>query len=259
MIMRNKKLIIIFSVLCALAVLIVLSSVLFSVQHVSAYCYNADDAELERQVLENNGIKRGKSIFSLNKEKVVKQVESAVANIKVVNVEKKFPNRVFINYVKLFEYFEFTQDDENYYISNAGDIVRVGGENNDKYIRLYTKGKSVSPSQGTAFKTDSDFDNAVFPIIVSAVEQIGTRGVVVELFEYIDFRKNFIYLKTRTGVMFELQSADNATEKLRLAVSVYAGFTETANERTKSGTLILTGDKTARADYTPDDRYNNGI
>ena len=257
--MRNKKLIVIFSVLCALAVLIVLSSVLFSVQHVSAYCYNADDAALEQQVLDNNGIKRGKSIFTLNKKNVADKVESSVANIKVVNVEKKFPNRVFINYVKLFEYFEFSQNDEKYYISNSGDIVRIGEQGADKYIRLYTKGKAVSPSQGEAFKTDSDFDNAVLPILLSAIERLGNRGVVVEFFDYVDFRKNFIYFKTRTGITFELQSTDNALEKLRLAVSVYASFTETANERIKSGTLILTGDKEPRADYTTDDRYMNGV
>ena len=261
MTMRNKKLIVIFSVLCALAVLIVASSVLFSVQHVSAYCYNADDAELERQVLENNGIKRGKSIFSLNKSKVIEKVESSVANIRVINIEKKFPNRVFINYVKLFEYFEFSQNGEFYYVSNSGDIVRVGktAEDNGEYIKLYIKGNAISPSLGAKFETENDFVNTALPILLSAIERIDARDVVVKLFEFADFSKNFVYLKTRTGVMFELQSCDNALEKLRLGVSVYRDMTSAADERTKSGTIILTGDEKPRAQYSKDNRYENGV
>ena len=257
MIMRNKKLIVIFSVLCALAVVIVLSSVLFSVQHVYASCYNAEDEGLEQQILDGCGIRRGKSIFMLKKSAVVKSVEKNVDNIKVVNVEKKFPNRVYINYVKLFEYFEYEQDGQTYYISNDGKIIGSEAESEEKYIKLFIKGKAVSPKAGEAFVSDNDFDNNVFSIVSSAVQRLGTRGVIIELFEWIDFNKNFIYFKTRTGVTFELQSADNALEKLRLGVSVYSQYTKDGSEKIHSGTIILvSGD---RADYSAKDRYSEGV
>ena len=256
MIMRNKKLIIIFSVLCALAVVIVLSSVLFSVQHVSAYCYNADDSALEQQVLDGGAIKRGGSIFLLKESAVKERVENSVENVRVVNIEKKFPNRVYINYVKLFEYFEYEQGGQTYLISNGGKIIKVSEESGSEHIKLYIKGKAISPEAGKAFVSDNDFDNTVFSVITSAIERLGSRSVITELFEWIDFRKNFIYLKTRTGVVFELQSVDGALEKLRLGVSIYADYTEKADPSVMSGTLILAGDK---AYYSEKDRYRDGV
>ena len=68
--MRNKKLIILFSVLLALTLLVVFNSVLFSVQHVNAYCANVEKSEQATNVLKNHGIRHGSSIFFVNKKKV---------------------------------------------------------------------------------------------------------------------------------------------------------------------------------------------
>ena len=114
--MRNKKLIILFSVLLGITLLVVFNSVLFSVQHVNAYCYNQEQSVYQEQVLKAHKIKRGKSIFLVNKKKVIDNVHSAVPQVRVVNVEKKFPNRIWINYVEETEYLQVSQGTKTYYL-----------------------------------------------------------------------------------------------------------------------------------------------
>ena len=52
--MRNKKLIVLFSILAFVTLLVVLSSVIFSVQTVYASCYNDDDEQLDAIVASRN-------------------------------------------------------------------------------------------------------------------------------------------------------------------------------------------------------------
>ena len=90
--MRNKKLIVLFSILAFLTLLVVLSSVIFSVQNVYASCYNAEDEAFDEIVASNeiNGITKGKSIFLLNESKAIEKIESNLSDVKVVN-RKKIP------------------------------------------------------------------------------------------------------------------------------------------------------------------------
>lgn len=66
--MRNRKLIVLFSILAFLTLLVVLSSVIFSVQDVYASCYNDENEAYDSAIAsqEVNGISKGKSIFLLN-------------------------------------------------------------------------------------------------------------------------------------------------------------------------------------------------
>ena len=104
--MRNKKLIILLCILFVVTLLVVLSSVLFTVQDVYGYCYNDDDETFDIEIakFETNGLSRGKSIFFVNEEEVISAVESKYPDVNVINVERKFPNIIYINYVKIFPY-----------------------------------------------------------------------------------------------------------------------------------------------------------
>lgn len=257
--MRNKKLIILFCILTLVTLLIVLGSVVFSVKGVYASCYNADDEALDKQVasMKINGIEEGKSIFLLDEDEIIKSIESKVSGVKVINVERKFPNQVYVNYVKVYPYFVIERDDKAIYATNEGKVISTSNVATSYPDQIKYIGKTgLGDSVGDTLYQSGDDGKKVFTIVTSAIEKIAKYPVAMEMFELVDTtdvdEMGKTYFVTRTGVVFELQGGrDNLLKKLRLAVSVYA------SDETKyksEGTIIINASG-SRADYTKENRY----
>ena len=124
--MKSKKTLVLFLILCFLTILIVVGSVLFSVKTVVGYCYNADDSALNVQVVDSaqTKLKKGTNIFLVREKDMIEEVESQIPNIKVINVERRFPSDVYINYIKIYEYFVVKSGSDYLYVSNESKIRR---------------------------------------------------------------------------------------------------------------------------------------
>ncbi len=257
--MRNKRLIILISILSFITVLIVFSSVLFSVQGVYASCYNTDDAEFDLRVAATDvsGIKKGKSIFLLKEKDVIRSVESELNDVRVINVERKFPNRVYINYVKIYSYFAVESENDVAYVSNDGKILSVG-EKQSAYAdhMRYVGGSVTALDEGAAVFADGSEELSVFDTIIAALERVGKHSTIIQTIEEINteytLKTGLTYFKTRTGTCFELQGGkSNMLDKLRLALSVYSSDETTYMN---GGTIIINSSAT-RANHTADNRY----
>lgn len=229
--MRNKKLIALFIILGSLTVLAILSSVIFSIQKITGYCYNDDDTQLISMIedTENNGIKKGKSIFFLNEGNVIKKIEENpdFANVKVINIERKFPNRVYINFIKIYPFIAYEYDGTIYFASNDLVILdtKPAGTAYEGYIRLVA---DIQPSGTEKGKRLFDVDSDVYLIVngvITSIQRLDYNDAI-SMIEFIDMRatyKGFTYVKMRTGVYFKIYSGlSNLFEKVRLAMSVYA-------------------------------------
>ncbi len=266
--MRNKKLIALFIVLCSLAVLVLINSVLFSVQHVNAYCFNGDDAALEQEVLSVNGVKKGRSIFFLNENEVIRNVEQGVKdkNVRVINIEKKFPNIIYINYVEVEEYLKIESGGKIYYLSNSAVVMRIqdAAEPQSALIRLEMKGNVLNENAGEELKSSDENDIIRLKALLSSLERIMYRGTALGLIESISLcgenvsTKGYMYVHMASGVYWEFQNTVNLLEKFKLAYGLYQDYPDTAPELLK-GTLIMTGATKAEAKYSPYNRYKNGV
>lgn len=265
--MRNKKLIVTLIVVCSVALLAVLSSVIFSVQNVTAYCLNAEDDEaLAREVIAGSGIKKGKSIFSLNKDKVTEAVNSNVDNVKVINIEKKFPNTVSINYVKVIPYLRIEKSGKYYFCGNDGKILFISDEKEptsqealDKgyngHIIELRLGKPIGDVDVRDKFADADSDELIITVeLMSALERLGIYGEAVEIIDFIDLSKSqYIFVGMKEGVVFELQGANNLTEKFRAAYSFYSSADQ---ERRSKGTFIVPDGDGRNGQYSPENKYS---
>ncbi len=260
--MRNKKLIILLSILSFVTILVVLGSVLFSVQQITAYCYNDDDVAVEMAVAntDNNGIKRGRSIFLLNENEIIANVESKVNNIKVVNIERKFPNAVYINYVKIFDYIAYEFDGKVYYASSELKVLSEGEvkDNYSGYIELICKSEQTAVKGGYLFADGSKARNILLSVM-DAVTQLGMHSTMTDLFEFVDIDKYLgggsVFIKTRTGVYIEIQGNElGMKEKLHYAMSVY--YAQDKN-RQQQGTITVyrKSDGSTAATYTDKCKY----
>ncbi len=228
--MRNKKLIVLFSILSFVTLLVVLSSVCFSVQKVYAYCYNDYDETLNGRIesKEVNGISRGGSIFMLNEKKITAKIENELSEVKVINIERKFPNQVYINYVKILPYIVLDTESDALLVSNECEVLRhiEKQEHYLDYIKLLTDTNPESDKNGDKlFKEDSG-DYMLVSGILDTIERMDLHSTVVEMFEFIDTRlfktDNLVYIKTRIGTYIELMgNGTNIDKQVQLAVSLY--------------------------------------
>ena len=109
--MKKRQMIILFSILAFIMLLVALNSLVFSIREVRADCFNSNDSALIGRVTEASGIKLYKNIITLNKTKAVRNIDGEMGSeVKVVNIERKFPNKVWIHFVKLVPILAFETD-----------------------------------------------------------------------------------------------------------------------------------------------------
>lgn len=230
--MRNKRLIILFCILFAVTTLIVLSSAVFSVRFVYGYCYNADDQQLCDEVasLDVNEIKTGKSIFLLSEKKITEIIESKLPQVEVINVERKFPDRVYINFRKLFPYYAITAGEQTLLAGYDGKILSVT-DNPDSYVKFTSLSSPEETSVGKkAYEADSTEGKFIsrFSSTIDRLDILSNTSLQkkMELFESIDISRlttsSEFTIKMRTGTeMVFWGTLDDLTAEVRLALSTY--------------------------------------
>ncbi len=260
--MRNRKLIIMFSVLAALVLLVVLTGVVFSVQHIDAYCYNADDPELEAQVQASTGVKKGRSIFVIDEDAVAKSVEEKTDyKVAVINIERKFPNRISVNYVKVMPYAYVSDGEEYYEFGNNLRIISVSSEEPQNRIKVFMSGDAGGET-GAQVAEGEQADTLTQ--LLNGFVRLGYSGTVVsaggeqtaemcDMVELIDMRfESSIYIKMRAGCVLQLIGKTDIFSKLQLALTAYAN----RDDWKTGGTIIVSGGASSR---TEEDRYQTAL
>lgn len=230
--MRNKRLIILFCILFAVTTLIVLSSAVFSVRFVYAYCTNDDDQELCEQVADFNvnEIKTGRSIFLLSEKKIIETVESKMPQVEVINIERKFPDRVYINFRKLFPYYAIAAGEQTLLAGYDGKILSTT-DDPDKYIKFTALS---APTETSAGKTAFAADSTEGKFITKFTETIDKLQILeytslqkkMEIFESIDIsrissnREFFVKMRTGTEITF-WGTLDDLENELQIAITNY--------------------------------------
>lgn len=256
--MRNKRLLIIFGILLSLTLLIAIGSAIFGIKTVNAHCYNVKvDDKLIAQVLEDTDKIKGRSIFFLNEDELIDSIEKRVGGIKVVNIERLFPNRISINFVKLYEYFEVYYNG-NYYISGIdGRVLNESAESAGEGVIKILMNFDAAPVVGGTFQNAARF--SALQDMIDMLERLDyTEANASSIIKTIDFvyRDSAIYVTTREGVIFKLisnplsQSDEGIGQKLRYALSLYVNKAEYR----RGGMIIVVGAKeftyTTTSDYT---------
>ncbi|MCH5163835.1 MAG: FtsQ-type POTRA domain-containing protein [Clostridiales bacterium] len=220
--MRNKRLLIIFGILLSITLLIAIGSAIFSIRTVNAFCNNVKDEELCAEVAKEKDNIIGKSVFTLNEDKLIKNVEERVGGIKVVNIERLFPNRVNIHFVKLYDYFEVMYEG-NFYISGIdGKILKKQAESGGDSVIRVVLGLTEEPKVGGTLESAPRF--AALQDMINMLELLDFRETdapaIISTID-IDYSNLAIYVFTRTGVLIKIQGDENAGQKLRYALSLY--------------------------------------
>lgn len=222
--------------------MIVLASVIFSVQTVVARCRNdLDDEALSAEVVAAAGIPFT-SIFMLDEDAVIRRVNEKVLYAEMINVERVFPNKVNLNYNKLYEDIRFESGGESYVASASGRILKKGQASADTVVNVKLGAAPISVAVGTHFNSSDSADMIALDTLINGLENLGdsTQAFDKGLYSEIDLTGNLraasgiimhdIIVTTKSGVRFDLLSnsetgaqadADKIFSQLRVAISMY--------------------------------------
>lgn len=241
---HSKRLIAIFIILCITTLLVVLSSVVFRISEVEIYCYNATDSTILPRVQAATSIE-GASIFNLNESKIIEHLESVpeLADIEIINIERKFPNRVVINVVKKYAYAYLTLSDRYLVLDNAMGIMLETFTEPLDLIKISVDGSTVFEglSEGAVvggpLVTNGGSAETVLKNVFTALARLDYRDFdCIALINRIEVftEEQDVIIKTDAGVTVKIFGFANMNEKMRAAVSVYL-----ANESYRHSGIIL--------------------
>ena len=209
-IMRNKKLIALLSVVGAIVVLIIVSCAVFLVRDIDAYTYYIMSEELEAQyknkVIAASGINYLDHMFFIDEVGVKQNIESAYYDVEVINIERKFPDSVSINFVIHDNLFQIEKDNSFYQCYSSGRIGSVSTAPLGGYFTVKLS-SGISTKPGQIFQNKNGYEYKTLMSFISYLRSTGINDKqIAERIDFIELRKeNNIMIRTRAGSYIELE------------------------------------------------------
>lgn len=255
--MKSKKLLVFLIMFVFIAVLVVLNSTLFTLQHISVSWLTST---INLKTLKESEISslvdvKGESIFLLNKDEISKKLEKKHPYLRVVGIETKFPNKIVI----------YSAEREDLYAVKLadGDYAII-----DDYGKVLSKTQILSPNvSGTLIEArpievlfnSIQLNSADFvvgeQVKVKSIEETLTKlSTTLKEANYTTLAKKGIfdsisvvnmgesgeigmYLTTRNGMVINLLDAeDKMTDKFMLGLQVYNKYHQ---DSYSEGTIVV--------------------
>ena len=110
--MKNKRIIVVFSILLAATLLAVLAGVLFSVKTAEVSLHGTTHVLKTDEVAADFRAEEGKSIFFLRESDIIKELEAKHPYLFCINVERNFPDKAILHAYERKELFAVTIADK---------------------------------------------------------------------------------------------------------------------------------------------------
>ena len=231
--MKHKRLLILSTCLVFVMVCFVSLRELFTVKDVNVM-YSVTTEGVTEDVYTLLEKYKGRNIFSVDVDEIKQEITSN-NYLKVLSVEKKYPNEILINLIERSERYYYVANDGVYYFDDEYFIVRMDDSRPEGEIYL-TEWDFVDIMSGNdilvdcslmnyftfpnAFVTDAQLVNLVTADVASSITKITfvTTGEVGE---------HRIVLQMREGVAIEIRKAGvSLKEKLLSGVDFYNNLEE---------------------------------
>ncbi len=234
--MKNKKLVILLSIFGALVLVILLTSTIFCVRNVSVNWLTTRQgltALQDESVVKSADVKMGKSIFLLKTEEIAENVERKYPRIKVVSIERKFPNGVVIHVAEREELFSIKINDRLYAIVDSEGKVL---ETRTDYVSNESGENPINVTLSNYLQGDDDF------VVGYMIRSDRIRGIIQKLstslaeshynpmnakglFKSININlayRSTLEFETRYGIQMKMLDLDNyLTEKMMVGIACY--------------------------------------
>lgn len=241
--MKHKRLIIattilVFTMVCALSL-----KELFKVQDITVE-YLVSSTEASEDVLVLLDKYKGKSIFSIDEQKIIDEI-TANRYLKVNSVEKKYPNELVINLSERIEkYYYISEDSKVYFFDEEFFVVRSSDNlaNEEQILTQicfeHIEGQTIYPScelKSTFVFTNQK--NADLSLIMSEASSVSEQIKKITFVFTPEAGNYYIRIMMQEGATIEIRKAgESLAEKVNVGVSYYLSLEE---KRKIDGAVIV--------------------
>lgn len=220
------------AIFCAIsAVCLFFSSmILFRAKYIDVNTNNIDAAARDA-VYENLGINRGDNLLLIDENAVSKRLEDAIVDVDCVEIEKKFPDAIFINVKKANKAFDIEAAAGEYIaVSGKGKVLAVSDAHEEGLILL----KGTEPESFEIGRKVTYKDKSVEKKISEFIEMMNANNL--EKTTEIDFNNGHLFFATYDGrVRINFGFYENMDYKIKTAAEII----NTKLGAAESGTLDL--------------------
>ena len=250
----TKKNKIILIICIALFVLIVGVFFLIKIYKIETNFISTKDYYLDSEVNLDNNLSFFATTLIYNKGKLIKTLEKNNPNLKVIDIESKFPFSLKVHVVEREPLFYFINNEK--YVILDGDLkiidIKESLDYSVKPILIKNEINQLEISKGDFLSLEeTSFDNLIKQIDDIIVENLKTNLDFKVMFNQIEIKKvlspitlnyvNEVFLKANSGVEIQLYDADNnLSNKFKRANIMYVSLTP----KEKSEGVILTFENT---------------
>ena len=250
----TKKNKIILIICIALFVLIVGVFFLIKIYKIETNFISTKDYYLDSEVNLDNNLSFFATTLIDNKGKLIKTLEKNNPNLKVIDIESKFPFSLKVHVVEREPLFYFINNEK--YVILDGDLkiidIKESLDYSVKPILIKNEINQLEISKGDFLSLEeTSFDNLIKQIDDIIVENLKTNLDFKVMFNQIEIKKvlspitlnyvNEVFLKANSGVEIQLYDADNnLSNKFKRANIMYVSLTP----KEKSEGVILTFENT---------------
>lgn len=208
----NKRLIIIFVCLALFVLTLVVGAVVFTVNDVDILLNSQENVAFDKaKILNISGIKKGQSVFTINSDKASANIEKQFPELKVIKIERSFPNkvRIHLDTRKAILKMKISNSDSYAVLDRELKIINIVNNDSEMYGEdkvVIINGYSYQGGNDALgnFINDNNNDINALKKIISTLETLKPVNVVNErfsaTFDNIDIiQGKCISLKTAFG------------------------------------------------------------
>lgn len=249
----NKRLIIAFICLVVIAIPIIVVSAVFTVGSIDVIAIG-DGFEFDKTaIVDDTGIKIGSSIFTISEKKAINNVEVNNPTIKVVNIERIFPNKVVLNIVKRIPIVAIKTKDAYALIDREMRVVEITDTLLGRDLVIYEgytldhEGKTLN---GIIDLPKNNLGVYILDEIVKGFEAkqyVNSRLPAIVRSVSVNYNSSVASINIETGTTFEIFVNSNVSikEQLVSVIGIYENDRENESPRIKSGVYYFDTDNNA--------------
>lgn len=231
----RKRLWIILGIIVGIAVISVLAYCVFSIGKIDVNT-TTDIAVISQEekdeIIALSGIKKGKNIFAIDEDIAISNIEKSMPTLKVISIERTFPNGVYIYVTKRTPIFYTALADGQYAILDRELKIIYIQDSYDPQLTQLVGVTAESVSVGEILP-----NSQILAKLVKGAEQCSfINARFCAFYRKVEVDSSYIYLTSNTGVIFQLPISSNIDESVKGSYRYYIGGNdfEGASEKGKS-------------------------
>ena len=230
---KSKALTIVLSIIIVLALIVVMASSLFCINTVSLVWYNTPSKcshLTEQHLVSISGMKDKQSVFTMNREKYISNIEKSEEYLKVLSLEVVWPNNLKIHIMEREEIYYIPMLDNTYLVTDSEfKVLRKVFSGNNNTIDNCIKITGRQGFDANSYDVGDFLPQEYFVDYLPLVDAFGANDQdlvsMQALIQSISIIDNTMSMQTYSGVTIDLLNAQYyTTTKLRTALSILSSL-----------------------------------